>query len=307
MAAPGIDPILTHCGVVDTSGKLIPSGRAAFVADVIALLTAGNADGKGLLLAKALGVPVPPVGGPPFPAPQLVPPGIPIEPIFYFGPDPTAILSTPYLMDPKGLWSQIFVDGLYAAIATALNLPGSYVPPLFDPSIYGIDFSFKLPGDLPTLAAKLPTVLAPQIPKLILKLGVPSLPIPAPPAIPPIFSIPNFPPPLPIPPPINFGIGLAFPDLFIKFLAGIPSLIIPAVPTSLPDLFLKPFSVLLELFFKIAAELNLFLTSPKLLVATMLVIIQNVVTMIVCDIIGMILGSGDIVKAFAVFGGLSAG
>lgn len=305
MAPPGTDKILTWCGVVDEGGKILPPGRKAFVAQVVALLTAGNADGKGLLLSKALGVPMPPAPGPPFPAPSLTNPAN-IEPLFWFGPDPTAALSLPFLLDEKGIWSQIFVDGLYATVASALNLNGSYVPPVFDPTIYGIDFDFDIKVDIPTLAVKIPQILTPQIPKLILKLGVPSLPIPPIPAIPPTIPLPAI-PPMPIPPPFQFGIPLAFPDFFLKLLLGIPKLVIPAVPVSLPDLFLGPFNVLLDIFLNLLLDLKLIIVSPKLLMATMLVILQNIAVMIVCDIIGLILGTGVIVKAAAALGGLAAG
>jgi hypothetical protein len=300
---PGTGKILTVAGVVDSGGKLLDTGRKAFVADVVALLTKGNENGKGLLLAQALSVPVPPVGGPVLPAPSLLNP-LAMEPILWFGPDPTAALSLPYLLDKEGIWSKIFVDGLYAGIASALNLNGSYVPPLFDPSIYFPDITFDLKVDIPTLAVKIPQILTPKIPKLILKLGVPSLPIPDLPAIPPSIPLPKI-PDMPIPPPIDFGIPLAFPDFFVKLIAGIPSLVIPAVPVSLPGLFLAPFKALLDIFIKLLVDLKLILVSPKLLMATILVILQNVAVMIVCDIIGLILGAGAISTSAAIFGGLA--
>jgi len=307
MAPPGTDKILTHCGVVDANGKIMPAGRKAFVAQVIALLIGGNEDGKGLLLSKALSVPVPPIGGPQFPAISIVHPPVVMEPLFWFGPEPTALLSLPYLSDENGMWSKIFVDGLYATIASALNLNGSYVLPIFDPSIY-VDFDFDINVDIPTLAAKIPTIITPDfIIKLNAKLGG-SIPIPDLPAIPPTISMPEI-PPMPKPPALgfDFGMKLAFPSFFIDFIASIPGLVIPKVPVSLPDIFLGPFNAMLDIFLNLLLKLGVALISPKLLTATMLVIIHNVAVMIACDMIGLILGCGAIVTSVSKFGGLSIG
>ena len=306
---PGTDLILTHCGVVDPSGKILPSGRAAFIANVTALLMRGNADGKGLLLSSLLGLPMPPDGGPEYPAPNLSTLSLEKEKIFYFTPDPiSAALSLPYLADPESLWSKVFVDGIYATIASGLNLPGSYTPALFDPTIWLPDLSINF-KDFPfikLLTIDLPSKLLPQI---LLKLKVPALPIPPIPTI-PTFKLPPFPPipELPttgIPPQFNFNVQYAFPDLFLNLTAAIPGLIVPSLPTSLPKLFLDPFSALLNIFLDLLIKFNVIVTSPKLLIATMLTILHNIAVMIACDIIGSLLGTGAIVKSAALFGGLT--
>ena len=303
----GTSPILTHAGVLDASGKLTDSAHAAFVAQVIALLTTGNVGGKGLLLSRAIDVALPPVGGPKLPAPTLINPTLE-EQILWFGPDPTVVLSTPYLMDRNGIWSKLFVDGFYAGILKALNLNGTYAPPVFDPTIYGIDFDFDLKVDLPTLAIKIPEIITPKLPDLLLKLGIPKLEIPPFPAIPPLPIIPL--PPIPTPPPIpgldpRFNVTLVLPEFFMQIAIGIPPLIIPSIPLSIPDLF--PIIPLIDLFLEVMIKLNIALVSPKLLVATMLVMLQNISIAIACDIVGLFLGSGSIVKAVATFGGLASG
>ena len=303
----GTTPILTHAGVLDDTGKLSDSAHAAFVANVVTLLTKGNVGGKGLFLSSALDVAFPPSGGPSLPAPSLANPTL-IEPILWFGPDPTAALSIPYLSDRDGVWSKMFVDGFYAAVLKALNLNGSYVPPIFDPTIYGLDMDFDLKVDLPTLAIKIPEIITPKLPDLLLKLGIPKLDIPPIPAIPPTILLPSI-PPIPSIPGLDpkFNITLVLPEFFKLIALGIPPLIIPKFPPalSLPDLFL--IIPLIELFLKVMIDLNIVLVSPKLLVATMLVMLQNISIALACDAVGLILGSGSIVKAVATFGGLASG
>lgn len=301
----GTTPILTHAGVLDASGKLTDSAHGAFVAQVLALLTMGNVGGKGLFLAKAIDTAFPPTGGPTMPAPSLNNPTLK-EQILWFGPDPTVALSAPYLMDRNGIWSKLFVDGFYAGVLKALNLNGSYVPPVFDPTIYGIDFDFDLKVDLPSLAIKIPEIITPKLPDLLLKLGIPKLEIPELPAIPPLIPLP----PIPTPPPIpgldpRFNVSLVLPEFFLQIALGIPPLIIPSIPLSIPDLF--PLIPLIDLFLDILIKLNIALVSPKLLVATMLVMLQNISIAIACDVVGLLLGSGSIVKAVATFGGLASG
>lgn len=308
----GTAPILGPKGanIVDDAGKITAAARESLVINIVKLLQQGNKDGKGLLLSSALNVAMPPAPGPKLPTPSLTNPKAQ-ESIFWFEPDPYASLVIPYLLDPNSAWSKIYVDGLYASIAKGLNLNGSYVPPIFDPTIFGIELDVKLDLqlDLPKLPLTLPTLIAPKIPDLLLKLKLPSLPIPAIPKI-PSFTIPDLPavpnlPSIPLP-----GIPiptLAFPDLFINFFLELPTVVFPPkLPLSFPDLFLSPFNFLLDLFFSIAFRLNAILVSPKLLMATMLAILHNVAIMIGCDIVGSIFGTGEFVKTIARFGGLLA-
>jgi hypothetical protein len=300
----GTSPILTHVGALDSSGALTDSAHAAFVAQTIALLTSGNADGKGLFLAKALGTSIPPFGGPTMNAPSLTDLSHK-EHVLWFDPDPTASLSIPYLRNRDGIWSKLFVDGFYAGILKALNLNGSYVPPVFDPTIYGLDFAFDPRVDLPKLAVKIPEIITPELPNLLKKLGVPSLEIPPVPAIPPTISLPAIPEPPPIPgldP--RFNVTLVIPEFFKRIAIGIPGLIIPKIPTVLLELI--PVIPLIELFLQVLIDLNLALVSPRLLVATMLVMLQNVAVAIACDVLGLIVGTGSIVKSVAVLGGLAS-
>lgn len=317
MAAPGTAPILGPLGanIVDNDGKITDPARAGLISNVIKILQGGNKDGKGLLLSNLLNMPMPPVSGPILPAPTLVNPKME-EPLFWFEPDPYAELSLQYLTDKNSVWNKTFVDGLYASIAKGLNLNGSYIlapVPIFDPSIYGFTFDFDLKVDLPTLAVKLPAFLLPEVPKLPGKLGIPKLEIPELPKIPPAFEIPEMPPMPQLPTIALPGIpvpSLAFPNLFLDFFFELPKIVvqlaIPSIPTSLPDLFLKPFNLIFDLFFKLLFKLNLVLTVPKLLVATILSIMHNVAVMLACDIIGLFLGTGSIVKGVAAFGNLLA-
>ena len=305
MAIAGTGKILTHVGLLDDNDVITTNGRKTFIDRVLLLLATGNVDGKSLPLTKVLPITMPQVPGPTVPAPRLLDP-FKQEPLFWFEPeDPASILlSTPYLNDPESLWNKVFIDGLYAAMAKMLNLNGSYVPPLFDPTIYLPNESFDIPIDFPNLGIKIPQILLPDVLiKIAHDLGIPDIPIPEIPKLPPAFEIPTIPLP-PIPPMINAQ--FAFPDFFIDFGLKIPGLIVPELPTDgLPELFLKFFNILLDIFLNLMIKFNLIIVSPKLLVATMLLMLHNAAVMIVCDILGLFIGAGGIVKGIAQLGGLT--
>ena len=303
MAIPGTSPVLGEDGAgIVKDGKLAPKARKSFVDDVMTLLKNGNTTGMGLPLSKVLGVPIPPKLGQTMSSPTLADPAKE-EPFLWFGPDANAKLSAPYLLDEKSDWNRIFVDGFYASLVSAMNVNGSWTPTLFDPSIYFPDIEIKL-EELPMLPAIFAAKVTPQLPKLLLKLKAASLPIVDPPKS-PSFSLPAI-PKGPSPLPNDFGIGFAFPAFFETFGKSLPKLVVPALPTAVPDMFLKPYTSLIDTYIQTVLDLKLVGVSPKLLTATILVMMHNVAIMIPCAVVGSLLGTGAIVKAVAKFSGMRA-
>ena len=307
-------PVLTGVGLLE-NGKLSAAGRQRYVTEVLALLATGNANGKGgsptTKIFNSL-VPLPPIPGPTI----INVTTLQAEPLFWFGPDPLATLMATTLVDEKAcpIWNAIFPDLLYTATAEALDVAGSTpLFPLFDVSIAFPNLNgFPIP--LPDLAIKA-NILPP--PKLLIKLadlGI-KLQIPTPP-------IPPIPPALP-----DFALGFTLPSVNIPGLAieaalAIPKLLLGLIkmpfdlivqlvaPPSISlvlDLLQFKFDAVFQLAFDIVVKLlqPLIPIVPKLLIASVLIYVKDIVAMVIVDLVGMLVGAnGALTKSVAKATGL---
>lgn len=289
-------PILTGVGLI-SGGRLTDAARTRYVEEVIALLVTGNRNGRGgsptTQLFSSL-VPLPPTSGPEiFNVTTLK-----SEKLFWFDPDPFAALIAAVLLDKSAspVWNALFPDLLYGKTAVALDANGS--TPLFP--IFDVSVAFPnikaFPLTLPELSIQANIT---PLPKLLLKLSelgiqlsLPSLPIPPiPPAL-PTFGLPALP-------------GLTLP--------GLPDIFIPELFLGLIKL---PFDILIKLIappdlglvldlpglpklvLKIAMEIVIDLLQPlipivpKLLIASILIYVKDVVAMVCTDLVGMLVGAG---------------
>lgn len=293
--------------MLGSDNKLTKIARDAFTTQVLLLLTGGNKGGKGPKISSLVGT-FPPVPGPKFVDPDrlLLNPADPLGTLFWFDPSPLALLMTSNLIDPEKDYQKIIVTNLYEPLVKMLNMPGNIVvPTLFDLTCF-----FDINVDLPELLLALPTP-ALQLAfsakfkisaDIFAKFAVDLPKLPAPPPIPPS---------LPIPPIPNFDF-IIFPDLFLGMLSIPLEILKPdfvisliGLPPSPPDLFIKIGTLVLDLMLKLLVKLGLLVILPKLLVATIVIILQNMVSMLVCDMIGVILGTGQLVKAAGSLLGLS--
>lgn len=301
-------PCLTGVGFLE-GGKLTKAARTKYVQEVTALLATGNADGKGgspsTKIFNSL-FPLPPIGGPLFPNPTT----LSMEPLFWFGPDPLAAIMVDTMADPMKtpVWNAIFPDLLLAGVAKALDAPGSTpLFPLFDvtvafPNIKGF------PIALPDLAIEA-NILPP--PKLLIKLadlGIKlSLPLPPLPPIPP--ALPSFlPPALPgisLPP-----LKIDLPDLLLSLLKLpfdlLVSLVLPPkldLVLDLPGLPKVVLKLALDLLINILAPFLQIL--PKVMIASLIIWLKDIVSMVCVDIVGMLVGAGGaMTKTIATLTGL---
>jgi hypothetical protein len=294
------DPILTAIGLLE-GGKLTPKAKDAYKKEVLGLLATGNIEGKGGSPSTKIFnsiVPLPPISGPEiFNVTTLQ-----SEPLFWFGPDPLALLMAENLTEEQcPIWHTIFVDLLYEKTAVALDMPGTTpLAPVFDVSFaFGID-ALPIPFTPPDLALKLgitPVELLLKLPSLI-KVSLPKIPIPP---IPP--PLPDLVLQLPIPPlalldlcigliklPFDLLLNLLVPKLSLVLdLPGLPKIVLELAMTIVIDL-LK--------------SLNLMLIVPKLFIASILIYIKNIVAIVCVDIVGSILGAGTIAKSVGELTGL---
>jgi len=287
--------ILTGVGLI-SGGKLTNKARDSYVNEVLALLATGNADGQGgsptTKIFSSL-IPLPPVPGPTiFNVTTLTQ-----EKLFWFDPDPLATTMALLMKDKEKtpIWNAIFPDLLYAKTAEALDANGSTpLFPLFDVSCAFPDLEgFPIP--IPDLAIKAgfmpPPKLLIKLADLGIKLSPPSLPIPP---IPP--SLPNF---LPNVPGLTLpGLpALALPELLIG-LIKLPfdllvKLAIPDVGLIL-DLLSFKFDAVFNLAFDLVVKLlqPLIPIVPKIIIASILIYLKDVVAMVIVDIVGLIIGAG---------------
>lgn len=301
-------PILTGVGFLE-SGKLSKIARTKYVEEVTTLLVTGNAEGKGGSASTKLFnqlFPLPPIGGPTFPNPLTQE----LEPLFWFGPDPMAAIMVDTMSDPTKtpIWNAIFPDLLLAGVAAALDAPGSTpLFPLFDVSVAFPDIK-DFPVPLPDLAIQA-NILPP--PKLLIKLADLGIklapPIPPLPPIPP--SLPNFlPPPLPgisLPP-----LKIDLPDLLLSLLK-LPfdlllSLVLPPkldLVLDLPGLPKVVLKLALDLLINILAPFLQVL--PKVMIASLIIWLKDIVSMVCVDVVGMLVGAGGVMtKKVAILTGL---
>jgi hypothetical protein len=299
------DPCLgpTGVGVLDARGNLTQAARDAFTAQVILLLTSGNADGKGAKISSLLNIPFPPPSGVKVLDPDrlLTHPNDPLGDLFWFDPSPFAALTFDTLRDPEGGYQQNIVTNLYQPLMKAMNLKGNAVaPPILDYSGFlPPDIAVKLTlADLPKIALAVPNV--PALKALGIDLGdIPTF-VANLAAVVPVPSIPSIPTP-PIP---DFDFVI-FPDLFIG-LMQLPFLLLPDLIAkfSPPDLLVPSppelFNLILGLFFGLLLDLlkkvGLLAILPKLLVATFIVILQNAVAAMAPLVISQVIGTGLVVK-----------
>lgn len=286
-------PILTGVGLLH-GGKLTQSARDAYVDEVLALLVSGNDQGHGGSPSTQLFsqlVPLPPVAGPNI----INVTTLKSEPLFWFGPDPAAALLSAQLKDPSKnpVWQAIFPDLIYASTANLLDMNGNTpLFPVFDVSAaFGIDL--PLPFTLPDLAAKLnmsPIDLAAKLAGLSIQVSIPTIPIPQ---LPPKLNIPSLSLQLPVPP-------FALPQLVIGLLK-LPIDLLQQIllPPNL-DIVLKliklDFSAVFDLAFNavfgLLKDLNLTVTTPKLLIASLLIYLKDIVAMVCTVIVGSLVGAG---------------
>jgi hypothetical protein len=293
-------------GILDADGNLTPEARDSFTAQVVLLLTSGNSDGKGAKISSLLDIPFPPPSNIKLLDPDrlLTNPKDPFGDLFWFDPSPFAPLTFDTLRDPNGGYQKNIVDGLYKPLMKAMNLKGVAVsPPIVDYSGFmppEIAVKIKLP-DLPLIPPLLLTPPAfaakfdiglPEAIKLIADLG----------KIVPIPSVPDIPsPPIPefdfivFPQVFLSLLQLPFtvlPDLIVKLTAEAPKLLAPD-PAGL-------FQLVLELLFLPLIEIlklaGLLAILPKLLVATFIIILQNLVCAMVPMTVSQIIGTGMVVK-----------
>lgn len=303
------DPILTKIGLL-SGGKLTKAARDRYVDEVIALLATGNADGKGgsptTKIFSSL-VPLPPVPGPSVVNVTT----LQSEPVFWFGPDPAAAILATELKDPKStpFWNAMFPDLLYGKTASALDLAGTTpLFPIFDVTAAFPDIDLPLPYTPPELAAKLklaPPQLIAELGKMGIELKMPSIPVPP---IPPPISLPNLAiPGVPFP-----GIpSLVLPDLLLGLIKLpfdlLKKLVAPpdiGLVLNLPDLPKNVFGLAFDILLKLLVDLGLMLIVPKVIIASLLIYLKNVVAMICTDLVGLIVGSGQLAKTVATLTGL---
>lgn len=294
--------ILTHVGLLK-DGKISQKAKDRFIDSVVAVVAGGNNNGKmpGV-------IPIDPslptfldlvgVGMPPSPA------GVKflnfstfkMEDQFWFDPDPVlAVLYT----DMKNIekyqpWHSVWIDTLYEGMANALDVVGN------TPFFPLIDWTFAFPGiSIPlNLGLQFVSYML-NLPTLDFMVKLPGIGFKIPPTLPPFppsFKLPTLSlPSLSLD--INFNLKILFelflklPSIILDLIVKFPNINLPMF--GLPSLVIKLIFNLILPFFKIVPIV------PKLIVATLLVLIKNLVGMIVCDIIGLVVGTGTIVTAAA--------
>jgi hypothetical protein len=289
-------PILTGIGMLD-SGKLTPAGKAGYVADVLGLLAMGNANGQcpgcspGTQLFASL------IGGlPPVPGPNIVNvTTLSVEPLFWWKPDPVAALMSKLLIDDTKtpIWNTLFPEGILTTTAQALDLPGNTpLFPFFDASLLLPSLNvFPIP--LPDLAVKL-NLLPPQLLIKLAGLGI-QLKLPSLPSI-PTLSLPDF----GFPPSLALKAALAIPQLVLGLIALPFKLIIQLLLPPSISLVIKlltldisaVFNIALNLLIELLVSLDLLLITPKLLIASLLIYLKDIVSMVCVDLVGQLVGSG---------------
>lgn len=322
------DKILTSVGLIE-GGKISKQSRDAFIDDVTGLLLTGNHDGKGgsikIKIFNSL-FPLPPTPGPSI---KIDTTGK-LENLFWFDPDPYALLSKEVLINSEKIWQKVFIDLLYETTANLLDIPGATpLLPVFDITA-GIPGKIEIkPGatlnEIITQAIptpdKLIELLKPTPPDpsgLLIKLAdlnlKPSIPTPPVPVIPttllsnivtqiPGLSIGDLPP-------------MAIQDLFVG-LIKLPFSVLtnafvqlqnPQIPSKIPTLPNFILELVMEGVLSLLTSLGLVGKGsiPKLLIASLLVYVKNIVGIICVDLIGLLLGAGGILtKSIATLTGLT--
>lgn len=292
-------------GVLDKNEKLTQAARDAFTAQVVLLLTSGNLEGKGAKISSLTGIPFPPPSGVKLVDPDrlLTHPDDLLGDLFWFDPSPFAPLTFDTLRDPEGGYQKIIVTNLYEPLMKVMNLNGNAVaPPILDFSGFlppDIAIKLTLP-DLPKIGLAVPNV--PALKALGIDLGdIPSFVA----NLAAVVSVPSFPslPSIPIP---DFDFVI-FPKLF-ELLLTLPIVLLPKLIAKLsldplalltpspPDLFKIVIELAFSLVLDILKEVGLLAILPKLLVATFIVMLQNMAIGLLCMTVSQIIGTGLVVK-----------
>ncbi len=306
--------------LIGDDGKLTKSARDKFVLDITSILLSGNEDGLGISTTGFLPIPIFPVAGPKIPPAN--------ENLFWFKSDPFAALSIPTLSDTSKEFQKLIVDGLYAPLVKMLNVTGKTpLIPILDPTCIidlkkfpdltleqipgimtklAIQFALTLvPATLPAAKIALATdfgisdaIIGELIPLIV---AGPKLPIPPVP-------IPQI-PPFPIPTLGSFS--PIFPDLVLG-ICKIPTILFPQIITEItspvidpPSLLLKIVKLIIDLLIKLLQSLGLLQGVPKILLATLMVIVKNLSVILLCDVVSQVLGTGSLTKILAQIGGLT--
>lgn len=306
-------------------GKLTKKAKERFCIEVLTLQAGGNENGLGISkFNPLLPIPLAPIPGP------LLPSVNGPVPLFWFKPEPFALLSAPAVLNPDGAYQKLIVGGFYEPLCKMLNLDGkTSLGPIFDPTIF-LDLTkpkfqgLKIP-DLPGILAQLVVLgnLSQILPlpgvaaKLILledfgigdpKLAVDLVPLILAPPIPkpPIPEIPL--PPIPSVP--NPGLPSFFlPDLVLGIFK-LPLVIFPQLIGELADISLDPLALIVKIVkiiidFILSLLKDILLAPLTLLAATLTIIVKNLAGMILCDLIGSLFGTGALVKIVASLVGLT--
>jgi hypothetical protein len=334
----GTDKILGPNGanMVGDDGKLTKQGELSFVNQVIDLLKYGNEGGLGLVRTNPLVLfPIMPYPGPILPHPSGP------SPFFHFAPEnfstidlTLAQLVTNGEVKKDSEYKKLIIDKLYAPLVKSLNINGSTsLGPIFDPTIF-IDKSkdkfkeIKAIPDLPGVLIELsilstlsqimpnPGTLAKvmlekdfgigdaKVAEIVTLLAAPPVPKP------PVIEIPiPLPPPSPNPGPPSF--------FFDKLAEGIFKLPLEVAKMFLTKIVEKssiavdPIEIVTglikdigQLLLKILEPAGMFIAPLKLISASLIVMIKNLIGMVMCDVIGTLFGNGVLVKLVAVIFGL---
>jgi hypothetical protein len=158
--ALGTDKILgpRGAGMIGADGELTDAARTKFVVDVASMLALGNEDGMTLQKTSPLWV----IPTPPIPGPALIIDILKPEPefLFWFKPQPFALLAVPTLSDKEKDFQKLIINNLYAPLVKMLNVDGkTSLGPVIDPSI-AVDLS------------KFPNLTIPDMPKLMADLFI---------------------------------------------------------------------------------------------------------------------------------------
>jgi hypothetical protein len=286
-------PTLTGIGLLQGS-KLTDAARAAYVAEVVGLLATGNANGKGGLPATKVFsslVPLPPVPGPTIANLTT----LQQEPLFWFGPDPAAAAMATILADPtrSPTWNAIFPDGALTLTAQALDVNGATpLFPIFDASIAFPNVK-GFPLALPDLAVQANVLPLPKLLAKLADLGI-QLSIPSPPPL-PVLQLPTLSAQFPQ---LGLQAAVALPTFTLGLLAiplqVITALLLPPNLGLVLDLVQLKLDAVFNLAFKALVALlqPLVPIIPKLLVASCLIWLKDVVAMLCVDLVGMLVGSG---------------
>lgn len=293
-------------GLLDSSNDLTSQARDSFTEQVVLLLLGGNLKGKGPKVSSVLGVPFLPFPGPKLfdPDRALINPKDPLGDLLWFDPSPTAAATLPFLRDKEKDYQKIIVDNLYRPLVRALNLNGNVVaPPLLDPTAFfpDLDPSIDIPQFLADFSLAPPVFAA----KYGLDVNIVASFFGQ---LPTLGAAPPIPPSIPLPPVPDFDF-IIFPDLFKAVLTLPlqilkPDFVVKLVTIPAPDfgsIFLQIIQVILDILLKALEAIGLLIILPKLLVATVTVLLQNLVSILVCDVIGLVLGTGLIVRQAAKF------